>query len=181
MEGEPALDLRGDAIGEDGVRTVASFDLSRGGTLELAFRMPLTRRDRQQISVCLYAGPGGTDGGAMVAGASARSTATEFVCFGYPAGELTAHDSTAFHFSSKVPTGRHRRPETFPTNGWTHVAIVLAPDGQARLLLNGEEAARLPVPAAMEPGARWYVDLMGRAADTQLLVRDLVLWEGMRY
>lgn len=61
------------------------------------------------------------------------------------------------------------------------MATVLAPDGQARLLLNGEEAAVLPVPLTMAEDTRWFVQLYGRAADTQFLIRDLVLWEGTRY
>jgi hypothetical protein len=94
---------------------------------------------------------------------------------------LSSFDPATFSLQGRIPVGGIRRPDILPTEGWMHVAMVVAPDGQVRLLLNGEEATQGPVPLAMHPDFRWRVELLGRAADTRLLVRDLVLWEGMRY
>jgi hypothetical protein len=57
----------------------------------------------------------------------------------------------------------------------------VAPDGAARLLIDREQVATLAPTVTIEPDARWYVVILGRAADTHLYVRNLVLWEGMRY
>lgn len=170
-----ALDMNGDGVGTDGMMSRSSYDLSHGATLELSYRLPLTRRDRQNVSVCLT--PSWTAEDLRL-----RISTVSGICFSQPAGELSSFDSTAYVFSSgTLPIGAVSRPDLFPSDDWKHVAIVLAPDGNARLLIDRKEVARLPLPVRMGNGTRWVVQINGRAADTRLLIRDLVLWEGMRY
>lgn len=175
----PALDTRGDGIGGDGIESRRGFDLGKGGTLELEFRLPLTRRDRQVLKVCLDARPANAPG--LPISDTSSPHVTNEVCFQHPVGELAAFDSTTFSFSGLVPTGRISRPDLFPSREWRHLAIVLAPDGRARLFIDRKHVADVPERVAMHPSDRWHVVVIDRAADTHLMIRDLVLWEGMRY
>lgn len=131
--------------------------------------MTLTRKDRQSMGICLYATIPESSEPVWVTSLNGL----ERLCFTQPIGELSAFDPTSWTFVGIVPTSRVLQPDLFPTQEWVHVAIVMAPDGEARLLLEGHEVA--------DPDFRWVINIHGRAADTQLFVRDLVLWEGMRY
>lgn len=172
----PALDLRGDGVASDGIVSVRTFDLSRGATLEASFRLPLTRTDRQYVQICLASGPPPSDPGALRAW-----WAREQVCFHTAVGEFTQFDSASFAFLAVGVIPPLLRSRLLPADDWRRVSIVLAPDGNARLLLNQQEVARLAWPVHNGPQVRWYVQIDGAADDTQLLMRDLVLWEGTRY
>ena len=176
----PALDLRGDGVGTDGIISRRRFDLSAGATLELSYRLPLRRRrDRQSVRVCLTQVH---NQDSQIGLRQALDRDLDRVCFSHPVGELDLFDSTSFSFDTwQVESGRQSRPDLFPSDGWRHLVIVLAPDGNARLLIDNQEVDRLPAPVRMDPSLRWAVLIQGRAADTQLLVRDLLLWQGMRY
>lgn len=176
----PALDLRGDGVGSDGMISRAGFDLGKGATLELEFRLPLTRRDRQSIQVGLAA-IRQSDGGRADNLTEGLRYATDAVGFEHPVGELAVFDSTTFGFGGPVAPGRISRPDLFPSREWRHLAIVLAPDGRARLFVDRQQVAELPLPVTMRLSDRWHVYFVGRAADTHLMIRNLVLWEGMRY
>ncbi|HSW28110.1 MAG TPA: helix-turn-helix domain-containing protein [Longimicrobiales bacterium] len=171
-----ALALRGDGVGTDGIVSRREFDLSRGGTLELSFRLPLTRTDRQALHVCLTSGLAPNEPGALRA-----MGARENVCVRHPTGEFAQMNPEGFVFFSVGITPPFQASRILPAERWRRVSIVLAPDGNARLLLNQQEVARIPWPVHNSRDVRWYVQLIGAAADTELLVRDLVLWEGMRY
>jgi DNA-binding SARP family transcriptional activator len=171
----PALDLNGDGVGVDGIFSRRRFDLARGATLEFTFRLPLTRQDRQALTACLAAGPTPAE-----AGAGSSYWSATALCFGYPAGESPRFDPSAIVLAGGAAPPPVRVPG-LPTDGWVRAALVLAPDGNGRLLLNQREVARLPFPIHKAADQRWYVLLHGRAADTQLFIRDLVLWEGTRY
>jgi DNA-binding SARP family transcriptional activator len=175
----PALDMRGDGVGADGIRSRTGFDLTKGATLELEFRLPLTRRDRQSIGVCLEETSGEEEAGTAATHAPIRPT--DRVCFEHPRGELAAFDSTTYSFFGLVPAGRISRPDLFPSNDWRHLAIVLAPDGRATLFIDRKHIADLPLPLSMHPGDRWHVLIVDRAADTRAMIRNLLLWQGMRY
>lgn len=172
----PALDLNGDGVGSDGIFSRSRFDLARGATLEFTFRLPLTRQDRQALTVCLATGPTPAEAG----GGSSYWTSAAF-CFGYPAAESPRFDPSSIILVGAGTAPPPVRVPDLPTDEWVRAAMILAPDGNGRLLLNQREVARLPFPVHKAADQRWYVLLNGRAADTQLLIRDLVLWEGMRY
>jgi len=174
----PALLLRGDGTGEDGLQSVRGWDLSRGGTLELAFRLPLTRRDRQRIAVCLVGVPLDSE---VEPHLDVVVPGEEQVCFTHPSGQLTTFDPTAFRFMGLAPIGPFRRPGIFPSNEWRHLALVLTPDGHATVHVDRTPVADLVVPGTNGPHLRWYVRIFGHSVDTRLLIRDLLLWEGMRY
>jgi DNA-binding SARP family transcriptional activator len=172
----PALDMRGDGVASDGIVSRRTFDLSRGATLEISFRLPLTRRDRQQVNVCLVSGPPPSEAATLRA-----QWAREQVCFLTPTGEFTRFDPASFGFAAVGTSPPPATSRFLPADDWRRLSIVLAPDGNARLLLNQQEVARLPWPAQNGSDVRWFVQIQGAAVDTQLLIRDLVLWEGMRY
>lgn len=177
----PVLDMRGDGVGFDGLVTTGDFDLSRGATLELEYRLALTRHDRQSIMICLETYDANFDDRRVRENRYLIAHQAQSVCFAYPFAELTKFDSTEFAFRAGSAAAPRSRPDLFPTTDWRHVTILLAPDGNATLLLDRQEAAHLSYPLYNGPGLRWRVNIIGRAADTQLLVRNLVLWEGMRY
>jgi hypothetical protein len=172
----PALDMRGDGVGSDGIMSRRTFDLSRGATLEVSFRLPVTRTDRQSVQICLASGPPPSEPGALRA-----AWAREHVCLQTPTGEFTQFDPASLLFITTSTVPPPSSSPLLPADDWRRVSIVLASDGNARLLLNQQEVARLPWPVYNTAGVRWFVQIDGAAVDTQLLIRDLVLWEGMRY
>jgi hypothetical protein len=175
--GRPVLWLQADGVGLDGFRSRRSFDLSRGATFEAEYRLPLTRRDRQAFAICLSAQK---DTLAGWTGHEA-SDVSERVCASQPSGETARFDPASFVLSGRVFAAPLLRPDLLPADDWTHLALVVAPDGHARLLINREEVAQLPYLLRLDPRARWHAKVYGRSVDTQLLVRNLVLWDGMRY
>lgn len=174
----PAVDLNGDGVGADGILSRKSFDLTRGATLELDYRLPLTRQDRQAFGAGLVAF--GKEPGEPL-DRFIDSQQEQTVLFLAPPGEFASFDPASFLFSSGGIAAQQRAPDALPANTWVHLAIVLTPDGKGRLLLNHKEVAHLQYPVHLAPDVRWRVQLTSRAADTKLLVRNLVLWEGARY
>jgi hypothetical protein len=176
VAGDRVLELLGDGVGRDGIVSLAGFDLSRGATLELSYRLPLTRDDRQGIGICLTSGAT-----PLTPGYERASRGSEGVCFEHPAAEQSHFDPTTYLFRTQGDWSPVLRSSQLPSSGWQRVAIILAADGTARLLINQNEVARLQWPVYNGPEVQWHVEIGGRAADTRLFIRDLVLWEGVRY
>ncbi len=176
-EGRPVLEITSNGVGTDGLRSRKWFGLKRGATLEVEYRLPPTRRDRQSFTLCLSAVVD-TLGAWLGAGPPAFS---EMLCFGQPIGELARFDSASFTLSGRFPSAPVSRPDLFPARDWKHITLVVAPDGEARLLVDREEIARTPYPLRFDPAFRWCVTVWGRSVDTNLQIRNLVLWDGMRY
>lgn len=179
VDGVPVLRMLGDGRWDDGLLSRHVYDLSGGATLELEFRISLTRVDRQSLGLALVSGE-------LRPGASPtvwRNWLTnERIYFLHPSGELAKF--TGRNFSFFTQTGLEERrdlPDLFPAEDWVHVAIQLRADGHPFLFLNREFVSALPVPVDNAPDAEWRILLLGRAVDTDLLVRNLALWPGMRY
>jgi len=178
--GERVLSLSGDGRYNDGVTARRTFPLRGGATVELQFRLPLTRTDRQRIGLCLE--PAG-DPPAPTPEDLRGGAAPGALCFGYPSQENVKFDprEAAIYFSGLGHRERFHLPPDFDPSRWTGVALQLRPDGTAALWMNGsrvhEMQARLPVPE----GSLWRVRLMGAAADTHLHVRSVTVWPGQRY
>jgi hypothetical protein len=172
--GGRALSLNGDGASRDGAVTRQTFDSRRGLTLDLEFRMgPLTRRARQRISFCLgessdllsAQGPWFTNG----------------VCFQYPAAELVHFDpGTALLSFYSIGVGfQFDVSSALPSQNWIPLRMEIQPDGMVRLFLGGALAAAPDLP--VRPGSDdWRVVLGGASLDTEVLVRNVNMWEGLR-
>jgi hypothetical protein len=177
VDGRSALDASGAAVNAHGLLSRQGFDLSRGGTLEVTYRLPLTRTDRQSIQLCLMT----TDRAGPPVGPDGRLRAQGRVCFMSPIGQLSLFDSTAYSLHGQARSSGYRDGAVLPSDAWHHLTLILAPDGAARLLIDREERGSAPSITVNGPDLHWHIVLFSRAVDTQLLLRDLVLWEGIRY
>ncbi|MGD2067150.1 MAG: AAA family ATPase [Gemmatimonadota bacterium] len=175
--GEPVLDMRGDGRYRDGIVSRASFDLRRGATAMVDFRLPLRdRRDRQKMEFCLLdAEPG----------PRVRDYATwvvpETLCFEWPAEELVRFDPSEARFEARaLPVGPIPIADHLDPDGWNRVAIQVRPDGTTSLHLNEAWVYTYPVRIGLE-GRRWRLGIFSRAVDTEHWVRNVALWRGQRY
>jgi len=179
LEDGPALSLEGDGIFKDGVVSRQAFDVTGGATLEFAFRLNPTVDHHQRLIVSLVsADPIPGEEAAYPAGWSRRVT------FGlsYPASEELRFDPTEIHIGST--SGEPQSvfvPGLLPTDAWVNVALQLRPDGILQLYLEHalEGESRLRVVA--NPDDRFRIEITGAAVGTEVLVRDVRLWEGVRY
>ncbi len=173
---DTAVDLNGDNLWVDGIVSRRDFDLTLGGTLDVDVKLPLTLDHGQKIELCLVErelparGPiaaGGYDGQA--------------ICFEHPFGGFQEFDSTSYRFDGPLPTRGTRYSPRLPLSDWRTVSIQLRPDGLASLFLDGEFEGSVDVPARNHGDVRWRVQLLSRALETRVLVRNLVLWGVERY
>lgn len=178
FQGESVLSAGGDAVWLDAIRSVQTFAPDRGLTAEVQFRLPLTdRMDRQIIQICLV------DGEAVVttnSGPGAGGWAT--YCVAYPQGELSsfARDAVRLHGWNKgwilgLPAPGLGGEE------WNSLGLQLRPDGRFSAIVNGVEAGVFPEPVEVPAGARFNLLIIGRAEDTELLLRNVTVREGARY
>ncbi|MGD2071368.1 MAG: hypothetical protein PVI57_22055 [Gemmatimonadota bacterium] len=163
--------MEGDGRFTDGIVGRSTFDLRGGATAEVDFRLPLTRTDRQQFRFCLREGERIVDGVRPFA-----SWPLMNVCFSWPADELQDFDPREAQFSAggwltgPIHVGRFLREED-----WNRVSLQLHPDGRAVLFLNGRYVDTFPNRVDLVDRT-WNLQLVGRAADTELWVRNVALW-----
>jgi hypothetical protein len=172
-DGEPVLLLRSDGLYSDGMVSRQGFALPRGGTLEVEFRMPVTRPASQSIGIGLLSLDRAPQSEEDVRAASSGGE----VAFGYPYGEGMKFRADRASLGNEVLDVSG----TFPTDGWTHVALQVRADGAVSLYLNREHAADWPLRLNNGPGTRWYVRVEATVQGTEALLRNLVLYPGMRY
>jgi len=171
------LDFRGDGRYKDALYSRRAFPLPRGGTVEVEFRLEVTRPDRQRVQLCLdEAEPRGPDPSAT-AGDPLGWVTEQSLCVAYPGGELSRFAEDELKLNGIV----HRLEEHLPPDGWTHVALQLRADGEVSLALDREVVVVSSLLARNGPDTRWRVVLGGAAVDTELRFRDLRLWDGPRY
>ncbi len=171
--GEPVLWLRSDGIYSEGIISREGFPLPGGGTLEAEIRMPVDRPAGQWFNLSLnaYEHPPGADGGLP----PVRSGGT--VGFGYPYGEGPKFRADRATLGSRVIDVS----EVFPTDDWVHVALQMRADGTVSLFLDRQHVADWPLRLANRLGTRWYVRVEATVEGTEALLRNLVLYPGMRY
>jgi DNA-binding SARP family transcriptional activator len=178
IEGGNALFMNGDGDTMDGVLSRGTYDLSRGGTLELEFRLPFTRRDQQTL--VFFLGNGEPRRG--LSGSNIGDWVwQDRLQFSFPVEQLTKFDSTMAGLTVNGIMDKFAMPAGFDTHRFNHVALQVRADGQARLFVNHQSvgAARMHVSAVT--GTQWRVGVLGASVGTTLIVRNLVLWEGPRY
>lgn len=174
-DGETALRIPGDGQHRDGIRTRQGFPLDQGLTVELSVRILLTRRDRQSVDIGLHAASGlSAPGEAPGSGWGPRLTAT------YPGRELERFDPrtlsvTLGSFSFPLPLPAEAEP-----GEWMRFSLEVRPDGEVSVRVNGSVAGTVPLHLAVAPGEEWHLQVSGASMDTELVVRDLLVWRGVR-
>jgi DNA-binding SARP family transcriptional activator len=177
-DGEQVLHLKGDEKYTDGIVLRSPLSLSRGITIEMEFKMNVTRTVHQSFGFCIRdTNPEEVDreqGGFPNSGAE--------VCIRYPAQEFEKLDLT--EASIWVTPGRKRRvraPESFPPDDWTHLALQVRADGEATLVVNRQRLVSNPIRLHTPPESRWTLIVEGDAIGTDIYVRNLTIWLGERY
>jgi DNA-binding SARP family transcriptional activator/KaiC/GvpD/RAD55 family RecA-like ATPase len=179
LEDGPALSLKGDGVYKDGVVSRESFNIAGGATLELSFRMSLTRDSQQRIGVTLVNGdphpgrennyPGGWSRGNVIG-------------LNYPSTEDLRFDPS--EISAGFGTGEQQSVflrDVLPTHDWVHLALQVRPDGVTQIYVNRELVLTSRLRVDLDPEERYRIVLVGAAVDTELHVRNVSLWEGVRY
>jgi DNA-binding SARP family transcriptional activator len=183
VEGDrPALEMPGDGRYQDGILTAEALDLGRGATVELEFRMRLTRRDRQRLMLCLIqdinASPTRQGEFLFYEDYQGRQQA----CVKYPFGEQYRLRDDAVEFSAAFLSAmRVEVPDIFPSESWVQMALQVRSDGQIQAVVDRRVAGTFPVHLSDIDQGAWSLVLIGAAVDTRLLVRNLVVWRGLRY
>ncbi|TVP56439.1 MAG: hypothetical protein EA351_07920 [Gemmatimonadales bacterium] len=180
LDENPVLRLRGDGRYTDGLIQREPQSLTEGGTAEIDFRLRLTRIDRQDVRFCLMESelPPRTDETIEWFDLALR----QYVCFRYPGRNLAQFDPEEAlwtnHLMGGIPidVGDH-----LPSDDWVHLAIQLRADGEITAFLNGEFVGRFPVRLRNDPEVLWRVGIFGHSVDTEVHVRNLALWPGMRH
>lgn len=178
--GAPVLSLRGDGRYADAIVTRQRFPVGAGLTLDLDFKLSLSRSDRQRLGVCL------SEVEPPAAGSSRHSSEWVYgpgFCFFYPGRELAKFDPREGMLSLTFLgyTRTVELPPYFPTEEWVSLSLQLQPDGTASVLVDRQPVAEMPLPLAADYEGMWRVWITGASVDTELLIRDLALWRGARY
>ena len=182
IDGEPALLLGGDGRFLDGVILRDGYLMPRGGTLEADVKVMLTdRADRQGIQLCLLETEEPASEPEDLRDSSGWPV-LQSACFNYPAAELADREDTEARFNAGgVPRGPLPLDDVFPTDDWVSVAMQVRPDGHASLLINRELRLAFDAAIRLGEGTRWRVRISGDAVDTEVAVRNVLLWGEVRY
>jgi DNA-binding SARP family transcriptional activator len=181
VEGGSALELRGDGNMLDGLFLRRGLSSAEGITLEFEMHIDVTADKWQRLIAELC----GRSPGASVPGSPAADLAPcvdgRSISFVFPRDELEKFNpsSAALVFSDDA----HAVPidPRVPGSGWLAVALQIQPDGFGSLALNHQRVAtsRIRVPAATQ--LEWYVGFIGAAVGTRLYIRNVRVWQGVRY
>lgn len=172
----PVVALNGDGMNSDGILSRETLDVARGLTLEISFRLPLTRPDRQSFDLVL-ARVETLDGSLS----SVSEPVSDRVSVGYPLGELERRDETHVHLGIGGIGFPGRIAGPFASGDWNRLALQVRADGETSIWLNGEHVVTGRLHADLTRRDGWRIGLFGRAVDTELWVRDLIVWRGARY
>jgi DNA-binding SARP family transcriptional activator/energy-coupling factor transporter ATP-binding protein EcfA2 len=176
VEGEPVLVMRGDGLHRDGLLLREPLTLDQGTTVEMEFRMPLTRRLGQRFQLCLQDIP--LPDPAVQRVDYLGLPINEGTCLVYPDGRLGAQ---AVSFADGFAYQRVDLPPHLSSDDWIHLGLQVRGDGQVMMVLDREVAAEGVVRLSSDPGSQWRISLTGEALGTELLVRQLRVWQGERY
>jgi hypothetical protein len=178
QDGRSVLYLNGNEKYTDGLVLRTPIPMERGVTVEWEFHLDPTRSVHQSFSACLLnRGPDwlGPAAGNLDLGSSRT-------CFRYPARELAHFDPAegVLEVPPSVSTWV-RLPGALPASDWTAVALQVRPDGEVSLFLNREHVATSPVSLVTEGTGGWFLLLDGKSVGADTFLRDLVIWEEVRY
>lgn len=204
LEGEPVLEMRGDGRHWDGILLREALPGMRGMTVELELRLLLTGRDRQWFRLCLFDGnlpgalveparedrsPEGGEGSARTEATDVyalRAEARQHPCLVYPnhLGSRSVVDRTSVRIQHLLyPNIFFPLSEPIPQNNsnWVHIALQLRADGELRVFVDRQAVGTSPILLRNDPDTRWRVGIFGAAVETEAYIRNLAVWEGVRY
>ena len=175
-QGEPVLVIRGDGLHRDGLLLRDPLRLDQGVTVEMEFRMSLNGREGQRFQLCLQDIP--------LADRTAQRVDYErlpingYTCLMHPEPR---DGGESISLSAGFATQRLHLPQYLPSDDWIHVALQVRGDGEVTLVVNREPVARAAVHLSRASDAQWRVTLFGAGYGSELLVRQLRVWQGARY
>jgi DNA-binding SARP family transcriptional activator len=177
VDGEPVLRITGDANYQDGLLLREPLALERGTTVEFEFRLRPNAPVHQHVAACLLDIRNDYDPAVLQVTFPPRH---QELCLVYPVDDLARFDPTALRFHQSFDQ-TIRLPEILPTDGWVHVALQVSAGGEASLVVEREHVASHPVRLATEPKGAWHLVLFGRAVGVDVFIRNLSVWDGLRY
>ncbi len=173
-DGAPALSIPGDGHDRDGARSLRGLPLDRGLSVEVSVRLRLTRRDRQGLDLVLLEPGVGTPIDVH------PTEAHQSLSITWPSEELERFDPRELALRVAGHTVRFRLPAEVGTDDWIRLGLEVRPDGQVQVLVQGIPVGSHPLHVDAGTGSPWYLQIVGSAVDTELLVRDLGVWRGVR-
>jgi hypothetical protein len=177
VDGEPVLRLMGDEKYTDGLLLSSPLALDQGITVEMEFRISLTRDVHQNFGFCIQDVDHGKS--RLETGVLAYESGA---CVHYPAEEFQKMDPSQLSLiTSPGPLKMVRVPDALPSDDWVHIALQVRADGDVSLVVDRERIASAPVTLQALPGKDWYLVVQGDAVGTELYVRNLSIWPGERY
>ena len=172
----PALRLTGDGLYHDGIYSARSFDWTTGLTVEVEASIRATMPEKQRIELCLVEIPD-----LHVRPTGFVPVADQSACFTYPMSEGVKYDPTE---AGLFKTAQAPQPvlvdSTFGDGGWRRLALQVEPDGTVVLGIDGQVAA-VSTTQLRPSSAGLRVGIFGKGVDTDVRVRDLAVWSGLRY
>jgi hypothetical protein len=179
VAGSNVLELRGDGNLLDGIVLRRRLTSAQGLTVEFEVLLPLTSAKWQRLNASLC-GRQPVDVGAS-RGNDTNCENGHLIAFLYPAEELAKFDPTSAAFAFREDV-RHLSVDPRQVGErWLPVALQVQPDGYAALALNYGRVAtsRVRKPNATE--LEWELRFFGSAVGTRLYIRNLRVWQGLRY
>jgi len=178
LNGETVLRLRGDEKWREGILYRPELPVEQGVTVEVEFRMDMTRNVHQNFRLCLA----DLHLEEVQADSFYFPRVRQQACFAFPFREHEKMDpAEASLMVGGTAEERVRLPDALPPGGWTHVAVQVRADGQVALVVNRNVVAVSPLKLRMHPYERWTVSLEGDAVGTDLFARNLAIWPEVRY
>ena len=165
-----------DGLHRDGLLLRDPLRLDQGVTVEMEFRMSLNGREGQRFQLCLQDIP--------LADRTAQRVDYErlpingYTCLMHPEPR---DGGESISLSAGFATQRLHLPQYLPSDDWIHVALQVRGDGEVTLVVNREPVARAAVHLSRASDAQWRVTLFGAGYGSELLVRQLRVWQGARY
>ena len=185
-DGHRVLSHEGDGRYFDPIVSIASFDFTEGGSVEVEFLLLLNRDDRQRITLCLDSGSGEWEAGARILEEVSLLEAQpggQSICVTYPNGELDLRrpDEMTLRLGALVVSDRILVAPSMGSGAWTSLALQLGPDGTVEIFVDHVLVHTSRWKALFDADARWRVVIAGAAVDTQLLLRNLTVTRGARF
>ena len=174
-DGEPLLLVPADGNFADGVALAEPLELSRGVTIDVEFRLPLTGAPNQYLSVFLIDGELRTPSPATIEDWAESQGVVATV----PSQQQVVTDLGAALTINRIPA-------TFDLPGepdfarWNRLGLRVEPDGTATLTFNGETVGRARMRLRDLAEGRWWIIIVGGAQDTELLIRNVRVWSVAR-
>jgi hypothetical protein len=125
VEGDTVLSLEGDGRFRDVLVSEETFSLDEGARVEVEFRLPLSRTDRQRIVLCVQP----ADEGETQAGPAYPEVSSNLAfCLRYPARELVKFDANeAMAWYDRLASREYfQLPEGMDSSEWTQFALEIA-------------------------------------------------------